>query len=135
MVRFQNRPFGYLSIPVVLVLGGCNPKVECDSPETRAAVLKAVSDDHTNRLATYAAERSNVAKEAEKAPKSEAARPLYLLGEKIVTTSTSEDKRSLTCSGAISAIVGNTKATKEVTFTVQRASDGKISVSVTPFQF
>ena len=60
---------------------------------------------------------------------------MYLLGEKIVTTSTSEDKRSLACSGAISALVGNTKATKEVTFTVQRTSDGKLSVSVTPFQF
>ena len=110
-------------------------KVECDSPETRKAVLQFIADDHANRLATYTAKSSNVAKEAEKTPQSNAAKPLYLLGEKIVTTSTSEDKRSLACSGAISALVGNTKATKEVTFTVQRTSDGKLSVSVTPFQF
>jgi hypothetical protein len=62
-------------------------------------------------------------------------KPLYVLGEKIVTTSASEDKRTLTCNGAISVTVGRTKASKEVNFTVQQASDGKISVSVVPFQF
>jgi len=31
--------------------------------------------------------------------------------------------------------VGQTKASKEVDFTVQQASDGKTSVSVEPFQF
>jgi hypothetical protein len=61
--------------------------------------------------------------------------PQYVLGEKIVTTSTSKDKRTLTCSGALSVTVGDTKASKEVNFTVQQASDGKITVSVDPFQF
>ena len=60
---------------------------------------------------------------------------MYLLGDKIVTTSTSKDSRTLTCSGAISATVGDAKASKEINFTVQRSSDGKISVSVVPFQF
>jgi hypothetical protein len=31
--------------------------------------------------------------------------------------------------------VGDTKASKEVHFTVQQAADGKMSVSVVPFQF
>jgi hypothetical protein len=31
--------------------------------------------------------------------------------------------------------VGDAKASKEIEFTAQRSSDGKISVSVTPFQF
>ena len=57
------------------------------------------------------------------------------LATRIVTTSTSNDKLTLKCSGAISAAVGDTKATKEVTFTVQQSSDGKLSVSVDPFQF
>jgi hypothetical protein len=48
----------------------------------------------------------------------EGAKPLDLLGEKVVTASTREDKRSLKCSGVISATAG-----------------GKISVSVDPFQF
>jgi hypothetical protein len=38
-------------------------------------------------------------------------------------------------SGGISAAVGDIKATKEVTFTAQQSADGKISVSVDPFQF
>jgi len=62
-------------------------------------------------------------------------RPPYTLGEKIVTTSTTEDKRTLTCSGSISASVGDTKASKEVNFTVQQSPDGKVSVSIAPFQF
>jgi hypothetical protein len=106
-------------------------------------VLQIVSDDHKNALATYAARNSNVGSdksgnatfEAEKSANPESTRPLYLLGEKIVTTSTSADKRTLQCSGAISATVGETKATKEVNFTVQQSSDGKITVSVAPFQF
>ena len=46
-----------------------------------------------------------------------------------------QDKLTVKCSGGISAAVGDIKATKEITFTVQQSSDGKISVSVDPFQF
>ena len=73
--------------------------------------------------------------DVEKSENSDKAKPLYLLGEKLVTTSISEDKKTLSCSGAISAVVGNTKASKEINFTVQRSPDGKLSVSVEPFQF
>jgi hypothetical protein len=120
---------------VLILLGGCEPKAECDSPETRDAVLKTIQDNHTNALASYAAKKSNVAKDVDTSANSERAKPLYLLGEKIVTTSTTDDKRTLKCSGAISAIVGDTKASKEVTFTVQRPPKGEISVSVDPFEF
>jgi hypothetical protein len=61
------------------------------------------------------AKSSGAASEAEKQ------KPLYLLGEKIVTTSTSEDKRTLTCRGSISVTVGDTKASKEVNFSVQQS--------------
>jgi hypothetical protein len=135
MPYFHEQQAIVWSLPVLILLSGCGPKVECDSPETRNAVLKIVSNDHTNALATYAAKNSNVAKEPEKRADSESARPLYHLGETIVTTSTSADKRTLTCTGAISVIVGDTKASKEVNFTVQRPSGGDISVSVAPFQF
>lgn len=133
----------FWSLPFLILLSGCGAKPECDSFETRNAVLQTVSDDHKNPLATYAAKNSNVAEEksspatseAEKSANLESLKPLYLLGEKIVTTSTSADKRTLKCSGAISATVGDTKASKEVNFTVQQSSDGKITVSVAPFQF
>ena len=132
----RKRSIVFWSFPLLLLLGSCDAKPECDSFEARNAVLQTVSDDHHNPLVEYAAKSSNMAKstdanlEAEKSKH----RPLYVLGEKIVTTSTSKDKRTLKCSGSISATVGDTKASKEVNFTVQQ-SDGKITVSVDPFQF
>jgi hypothetical protein len=136
MPYFRKRPKVFWSFPFLVFLSGCEAKPECDSFETRNAVLQTVSNDHNNPLVEYAAKSSSVAKstdansEAEKSKQ----RPLYVLGEKIVTTSTSKDKRTLKCSGSISATVGDTKASKEVNFTVQQ-SDGKITVSVDPFQF
>jgi hypothetical protein len=87
-------------------------------------------------LVTYAAKNSTAGKTAtaaESKPKSET--PLYQLGEKIVTTSTSKDKLTVKCSGWTSAAVDDIKATKEVTFTVQQSPDGAISVSIDPFNF
>lgn len=123
--------------PLLIFLSGCGARPECDSIETRNAVLQIVSNDHNNPLARYAAENPNAAKPSDGSAAAEKSRqqPFYLLGEKIVTTSTSDDKRTLKCSGAISATVGATKASKDVNFTVQQAPDGKISVSVDPFQF
>lgn len=125
------------SCSFLLLLNGCGARPECDSFETRDSVLKAVANDHKNALGKYAAEKSTAAKSSDVSPESERAKqqPLYLLGDKIVTVSTSEDKRTLTCSGSISATVGDARASKEIDFTVQQSSGGKISVSVTPFQF
>ena len=136
MRYFSRRSLALCNLPVLLFLSGCGG-LECDSIETRNAVLQIVSNDHNNPLARYAAENPNTAKPSDGSAEAEKSRqqPLYLLGEKIVTISTSADKRTLKCSGAISATVGATKASKDVNFTVQQAPDGKISVSVDPFQF
>jgi hypothetical protein len=102
-------------------------------------VLKTVSDDHNNALVEYAAKNPNMAKSSDASSEAEKSKqqPLFLLGEKIITTSTSgnENKRTLKCSGSISVTVGDTKASKEIDFTVQQLSDGKLTVSVAPFQF
>ena len=135
MPYFRDRSPVFWSFAFLILLSGCGAEPECDSTETRNAVLQIVSDDRRNPLETYAAKNSNVAKEKSSAAKLENAKPLYLLGEKIVTTSTSKDKRTLTCSGGISVSVGDMKASKEVNFTVQQKSDGKLSVSVAPFEF
>jgi hypothetical protein len=134
MPYFRKRSIVF---PFLIVLAGCSAKPECDSFETRDAVLKSISDDHNNPLGKFAAENSTTAKSNNASSESEKLKkqPLYLLGEKIVTTSTSADKRTLKCSGAISVTVGDAKASKEIDFTVQQLSDGKLSVSVTPFQF
>jgi len=137
MPYFRKRPIVFWSFPFLIFLSGCEVKPECDSFETRNAVLKTVSDDHNNALVEYAARNSTMAKSSDatsEAGKSKQ-QPLYLLEEKIVTTSTSENKRTLKCSGSMSVTVGDTKASKEVNFTVQQSSDGKITVSVAPFQF
>jgi hypothetical protein len=132
MRHFRKRSIALCGFPLLALLSGCDAKPECDSFETRNAVLQTVSDDHNNALGKYAANKSSDAStDAEKSKQ----QPLYRLGEKIVTTSTSEDKRTLKCSGSISVTVGDTKASKEVDFTVQQSSDGKVSVSVAPFQF
>jgi hypothetical protein len=137
MAYVRERSLVFWSFPFLVFLSTCGAKPECDSPETRNAVLKIVADDHRNPLETYAAKNSNVTNKNNASSKAEksAAKPLYLLGENMVTKSTSEDKRTLTCSGYISVTVGDMKASKEVNFTVQQSSDGKISVSVAPFQF
>ena len=137
MPYFHKRPIVFWSFPFLVFLSGCEAKPECDSFETRNAVLQTVSDDHNNALVKYAAKNSNVAKSSDANLEAEKSKqqPSYVLGEKIVTTSTSENKRTLKCSGSMSVTVGETKASKEVNFTVQQSSDGKISVSVDPFQF
>jgi hypothetical protein len=139
MPTFSKRSLLLICCYFLILLGGCSAKPECDSFETRDAVLKSVSDDHNNALGKYAASNSTTPNLTTSGGNSEAEKlkhgPLYLLGEKIVTTSASDDKRTLKCSGAISVTVGDTKATKEIDFTVQQSSNGKLSVSVTPFQF
>jgi hypothetical protein len=137
MPYFCKRSTVSWGLPFLIFLSGCNAKPECDSFETRNAVLTTISDDHNNALGKYAAENSTTAKPGDASSESEKLRqqPLYSLGDKIVTTSTIEDKRTLKCSGSISVTVGDTKASKEIDFTVQQSSDGKITVSVAPFQF
>jgi hypothetical protein len=118
------------TLPILLLLTGCGgAEPECDTIETRQAVLQAVSDDHNNPLVAFA-ERDSTMKAALKDSK-----PLYQLGQKIVTTAAKDGKQTLQCSGGISVSVGDTKATKEIEFSVQRSSDGNISVAVVPFQF
>lgn len=112
----------------------------CDSIETRKALLDFVMSDGSNRLADFAATNNlrnpsskNIKTEKSKKPESET--PFYELGQRFVTTGRTKDKLTVKCSGALSASVGDTKATKEIDFTVQQAKDGTLSVSVEPFQF
>jgi hypothetical protein len=137
MQHFRRPPIVFWSFPFLIFLTGCEARPECDSVETRNAVLQIVSDDHKNALAEYAAKNPNVAKSDNANPVAEKSQqePLYRLGEQMVTTSTSDNKRTLKCSGSLSVTVGDTKASKQVDFTVQQSSDGKITVSVAPFQF
>jgi hypothetical protein len=113
MSRLRERFQVIFSFPFLILLGGCAAKPECDSIETRSAVLNLVSGDHANPLVAYAAKNSNAnkdeankpASEENKSASSDSMKPLYLLGQRMVTTSTSKDKRTLQCSGGISVAV------------------------------
>lgn len=93
MPHFRKQLIVFSGFLFPVFLSGCNAKPECDSFETRNAVLKTVSDDHSNALAEYAAKHSTAAKSGDAGAEAEKSKqqPLYQLGEKIVTTSTSEN--------------------------------------------
>src|ERR1700759_3677309 len=96
MPYFLKPSLVLLGLPVSIILGGCGAKPECDSFETRNAVLQAIADDHNNALATFAARNPNPVKSGDASSESDKQKPLYVLGEKMVTMGASEDKRTLT---------------------------------------
>lgn len=123
--------------------GGAGP--ECGSLAARASVVKIVSDDNNNALANYAARNSSVVEAKAENARTETERSeirkiaaqaaSYALDDAIRTNSTSKDKRSAMCSGLLSATVDDATAQKQVDFKVEKTPDGKVSVSVSPFQF
>ena len=137
VLHFVRQSLVCWSLAFLVASSGCMASPACDSIETRKAVLDTMLSDGTNPLARFAAGNSTAGKRAPggNSKNSESEKPLYQLGQKIVTTSTSKDKLTVKCSGGISAAVGGINATKEVTFTVQQSAQGKISVSVDPFEF
>ena len=133
-------------VPVLLLLsscGGADP--DCNSEDTRASVIKAVSGDSNNALVDYAVKNSDALKkklsaassEADKSAISAKARQsaVYRLDDAITTDSKSLDKRTVTCSGKMITTVEGDIAQKQVDFRVEQTPDGQHSVSVSPFQF
>jgi hypothetical protein len=131
-------------LPVLVLLSGCGGATpECDSLDTRSTVVKIVSDD--NALVNYAVKNSsavaamvsNTNTEAEKLAIWERARQsaTYRLDDAIRTNSRSKAKRVVTCTGLLYATVEDVTAQKEVDFKVEQTADGKMSISVSPFQF
>ena len=136
----------FWSLPILLLLIGCGRTApECDTLDTRDAVVKIVSGDSNNALAKYAAKNSsaveaavnNASAEAEKSAILERATQgaSYLLGDTVNTNSQSKDWRVATCSGLLSVTVDDATAEKQVDFKVEQTPDGKMSISVSPFQF
>jgi len=129
-----------------LALSGCGgAEPECDSSDTRNSVVKIVSSDSNNALVNYAAKNSSAVEvsvnhantRAEKSAIWEKARQgaSYRLDDTIRTNSRSKDKRAVNCSGELSVTVEDATAQKQVDFKVEQTPDGKVSVSVNPFQF
>jgi hypothetical protein len=133
-------------LPVLLLLSCCGgPTPECESLDTRNTVVKIVSDDSNNALVNYAVKNSSAVAamvshtntEAEKLAIWEKARQgaAYRLDDTIRTNSTSRAKRAVSCTGLLYVTVEDATAQKEVEFSVEQTVDGKMSISVSPFQF
>jgi len=113
--------------------------------DTRNTVIKIISDNSNNALVDYAAKNSSVVAamvrnantEAEKLAILEKARQDagYSLDDTIRTNSINKAKRAVTCTGLLSATVEDVTAQKELDFKVEQTADGKISISLSPFQF
>lgn len=132
----------------MLLLSGCgdaSPGPECGSPDARNSVVRIISDDSNNALVDFAAKNSsavaaragNASTEAEKLAIWEQARQgaAYRLDDVIRTNSTSKALGASACSGLLYATVEDATVEKEVDFKVQQTPDGKVSISVSPFQF
>jgi hypothetical protein len=144
--NFQEGQMVLGCLPVLLLLSGCGGAgPECDSLDTRNSVVKIISDDSNNALVNYAAKNSsavaamvsNANTEAEKLAIWEKARQgaAYRLDDATRTNSRNKAGRAITCSGLLYATVEDATAQKEVDFKVEQTADGKVSVSVSPFQF
>ena len=99
--------------------------------------------DIADRLLNFAVDNSDAVAElmshakadAEKAAIKDKAKrgAVYSLDDTIVVNS--KNKGAATCTGLLYVRVGDTTVQKEIDFKVEQVADGKISVSVTPFQF
>jgi hypothetical protein len=77
----------FFSFPFLMLLNGCDAKPECDSIETRTAILNLVSSDHANPLVAYAARNSTANKDdasktgsgENKSAGADSMKPMYLL--------------------------------------------------------
>jgi hypothetical protein len=144
MTYFLQRRTALWSLPALLFLSGCGQVgPECDTLDARSSVLRIVSGDSNNALVDYAARNSSAVEarvsqartEAEKSAIWDKARQAasYKLDDTIGMNSRS--RRAASCSGLLYATVEDATAEKQVDFKVEQAADGKLSVSVTPFQF
>ena len=147
MRYLRERQPGIWSLPVLLLLSGCSGGAEpdCASSDTSASVIKTISGNSNNALVEYAVRKSGAVKvrvdaastAADKSAILEKARQtaVYRLSDTTTTNSKSKDKRAVTCTATVFATVEGATAQKQVDFKVQQAPDGKLSVSVSPFQF
>ena len=133
-----------LCFPILLLLTGCGDVgPDCATPDARNSVLKSVEADTNNRLLNFAVDNSDAVAELMSHAKADAEKveikdkakqgAVYSLDDTIVVNS--KTKGAAKCTGLLYVRVGDTTVQKEIDFRVEQVADGKISVSVTPFQF
>ncbi len=144
--HFQEGQTVLGCLSVLVLLSGCGEATpECNSLETRNTVVKIVSDDSNNALVNYAVKNSstvaamvsNTNTEAEKSAIWEKARKgaAYRLDDTIRTNSKNKAERAVACTALLYVTVEDATAQKEVDFKVEQTADGKLSISISPFNF
>ncbi len=142
----RNQRLAAWSFLALLSLAGCEgAETGCGSLNARASVVGTISGDSSNALLNYAINNSssvaamvsNTHTEAEKWAVLQRAKhaAVYGLDDTIVTNSMNRSTGTLTCSGLLYVIVGDTTAEKQVDFKIERTTDGKMSISISPFLF
>jgi len=142
--KYQPLPSWWLLVPLLLSACG-GAETGCDSLGARTSVVKIISDDSNNALLNYAVKNSSSVAamvsgtntEAEKFAVWEHARQgaVYELDNAILTNSRRGAKGVISCSALLSVTVGDTTAQKQVDFKIEPTTNGKMSVSVSPFLF
>ena len=146
MRYWRERQASIGIVPVLLLLSGCGAaEPDCNSADSRAAVIKSISGNSNNALVDYAVKNSDALKTkandartgADKSAMLEQARQsaVYRLSETITTNSKSKDKRTVTCSGTMFVTVEGDIVQKQVDFKVEQGPDNEPTVTVSPFQF
>ena len=142
----KYKPLPSWWLLVLLLLSACRgAETGCDSLGARTSVVKIISDDSNNALLNYAVKSSSsvatmvsgTSTEAEKLAVWEHARQgaVYELDDTILTNSRSRSTGVIRCSALLSVTVGDTTAQKQVDFKIEPTTNGKMSVSVSPFLF
>jgi hypothetical protein len=144
MKYLRGRQAALSCAPVLLLLTGCGgTEPDCNAPEARASVIKTVSGNSDNALVKYAINTSDALKaqliaastEADKSALLDKAKKsaVYRLSDAVITNN--KEARGATCSGTMLVTVEGETVQKMLDYRVDQGEDGKLAVSVSPFEF
>lgn len=144
MRQLRERQRTIWSLSALLLLNGCGGAgLDCASSDTRASVIKTLSGNSNNALVDYAVKNSDAVKARANAASTAADKfallekerrtAVYRLGDTITTNSKS--RHAVTCTATAFATVEGATAQKQIDFKIEQGPGGKLSVSVSPFQF
>jgi hypothetical protein len=144
MKYLRERQAALSCAPALLLLTGCGTaKPDCNAQEVRQSVVQTVSNNSSNALVNFAIKTSDALKaklgaagtDVDKSAILEKARKtaVYKLADAVTTNS--KEAQAVTCSGTMFVTVEGETVQKMLDYRVDQGTDGKLSVSVSPFRF
>ena len=127
---------------VLLLLSGCGgAETDCGSVDIRNSVIKIFANDANNALVNFAVKNSSAVAAMVGDTKSEAEKVAILEKARrdavyaIYDTTSMKSRAGVTCIGELDVTVSDTTAQKEVEFWIEKTTDGRMLVTVSPFLF